>query len=1065
MPDQDPESVPSDLASGLAACPRISDARPALRRRLGPAVAAAIGTGFFTAAAIGAGADPPLPETVSFNRDVRPILSETCFPCHGPDENARRAKLRLDIPDAAFALRDGEAALEPGNPDQSLAWQRITDPDPDEQMPPPDSHLALTDGQKSILHRWIEQGAAYEQHWAFIPPDRPEPPAVADESWPANPIDRFVLARLEAEGLAPSPAAPDPVLARRLHLDLTGLPPSSEELAETVASIRSARAAGTPLASSPAVQSLLRSSAFGERMAVRWLDQARYADTNGYSIDGGRHMWLWRDWVIDAYTRNLPFDQFLTEQLAGDLLPGATEAQRVATGFSRNHMITHEGGTIPEENLTNYAADRVKTTGEVFLGLTLACAQCHDHKYDPISQREYFRLFAYFNTLSDRGLDGDGGFNAQPHIRANTPLRQDAEVAAIRTELTALTEKLHAPHQGQPAWEESLRQHLAGRGHAFDLAAADPIKVTTPNRAGASTIHEAERAVEISAGGGIAAYNVSVRLPALDRPVTGLRITFFPVEGALGFGSSGSFVLTSFSASAGAIPADQVDLYAPLAISGLTASRSAADRAVHHVLDDRNHNGWSPGDGADIPAHITFTFDQPLDARATPYLTAMLNFGNGSNAIARRFVVSAITGTDTDTNVPPAVQRALAGGGSDEDKEAVRSHFAETSPDLAPTRTRMANLTERLVALTSPQPTMVMDVAEAPRATHVLERGQYDQPREEVFPGTPAILPSLPDGPFGGRLGLARWLTDPTHPLTARVATNRLWEMLFGTGIVATTADFGAQGEFPSHPDLLDWLATEFVESGWDTRQLIGLIVSSATYQQYSGTTPEQLRTDPRNRLLARGARFRLDAEFVRDSALKISGLLVGRVGGPSVHPYQPAGLWKEVSHYGSSPATAQAFVQDHGENLYRRSLYTFWKRTVPPPSMATFDAPSRETCTVGRESTNTPLQALVLLNDPQFVEAARNFAARILAIPEPDRLDFAFRQALSRVPRPHEAEVIRAALGRERAYYEAHPGDAAALLQIGESPTDPGLPAVEHAAWTAVAQLVLNLSETITRP
>lgn len=1013
---------------------------------------------------------------VDYNRDVRPILSENCFACHGFDEASREAELRLDVSDSAVADRGGHAAIVAGDSAASEAWRRITSDDESEVMPPVDSHRELTAEQKEILRRWIDEGAVYAKHWAFIPPVKHALPDVADQTWVKNEIDRFVLAKLEDEGLQPSGEASRRMVIRRLFLDLTGLPPSVEEVEAFVADER-------PDAYERLVDQLLASPHFGERMALEWLDAARYADTNGFSIDGGRHMWLWRDWVINAYNVNMPYDQFLVEQLAGDLLTNRTDAQLVASGFQRNNMVTHEGGTIPEENLTNYNADRVKTLGEAVLGLTLGCAQCHDHKYDPLTQREYYQLFAYFNTLSDIGLDGNAGVNPQPYFEAKTVLPAD-EAPALRERITQLREELeHPAAEAVDEWIEEQQQALATRGRELELHATEVLKVSTPN-AGSGFDVEDSRFVKIAGAGGLVAYDVAMRLSATDKPITGVRVVFHPDAdapgGGWGFGKlptadakndaagKGTFVVTSFSASAESVTGDQVNLNLLREVRKATANTWRADYRPEGVLDT-GLSGWSPEVSHDGPVHLTLTFAEPIDASQTPYLTTQVNFGVNAPLVAKRFEFLAVTGEDDGSDLPAEIISIIRKPASDRaayERQAVAAYFVEHAEATKPQRVELANLEERLRVLTEKFQTMVMDEAEKPRDTFILERGNYAAPTEQVSPGTPAALPPLTAGAPTNRLGLAQWITLPNHPLTARVAVNRIWQTLFGTGIVKTTADFGAQGEWPSHPELLDWLAVDFVESGWDVKGLIRKIVTSATYRQTSATSDELIERDPANQLLARGPRFRLSAEFIRDASLKTSGLLVDRIGGPSVNPYTPGDLWREISHYGSSPATSQAFMQDHGEKLYRRSLYTYWKRTVPPPNMAAFDAPNREICTVQRASTTTPLQALVLLNDVQFVEASRALAERMIKHSDNDaaRLRWGFEECTSRPPTEEELVVLAVALGRERQRYSTDEAAAKAYLASGESVRDKQIAPAEHAAWSQAAALMMNLSEAVTR-
>lgn len=1006
-------------------------------------------------------------ESVDFSRDIRPILSDKCFACHGPDSENREADLRLDQRENVFASRDDDSIITPGSPEQSELIARVESDDPDIVMPPPDAGKTLSPEEVMLIRRWVDEGAEWKSHWAFVKPERPTVPVNPSSPWATNEIDHFIEKRLTQSGLSPEPIADRHQLIRRLYLDLTGLPPSSDE-------IRQFAVDESDKAYERLVDRLLDSPHYGERMTTAWLDQARYADTNGYSIDGGRHMWLWRDWVINAYNTNLPFDQFVVEQLAGDLLPDATIHQKVATGFNRNHMITHEGGTIPEENLVNYAADRVRTTAEVFLGLTMGCAQCHDHKFDPITQVDYYRFFAYFNTLDDRGLDGDGGRNASPTIKATSILGRDGkEVESLRRELAELKDQLAKPNTNQVAWEDRIRRELDERGRDFELHPVEVIKVTSPNRGSAYDVLD-DGTVFVPNGSGRSP-SISARI---DREnITGVRIVFYPDERfphqGIGHGRrdgfKGSLLLTSFSASANSVPSDQVDLYRIIPIRNVTASNSHSDYPPDGCLDPRDFTGWSPGHHVNDEQHITFQFEQPINASETPFITTMLVWGGGDGLTGGKYRIFAMTGNDPDTNIPADIEAIVGTNRSDRshtERIRLREHFAATARETSNIRYQIQNLEERLAHFTESQPVMIMNESEKPRETFILNRGQYDQPTVAVSCGTPDQIGNLGTEYPSNRLGLAMWLVDKDHPLTSRVAVNRLWQLLFGAGLVSTSADFGSQGQPPSHPELLDWLATEFIASGWDVKAMLKRIVMSSTYRQRSFVSFGKQKADPNNRLLSRGARFRLDGEFIRDAALKTSGLLSPRIGGPSVKPYQPFGLWREISHFGSTPATAQAFVQDHGDRLYRRSIYTYWKRTVPPPSMVTFDAPNREVCTIQRSRTNTPLQALVQLNDPQFVEASRAFAARILnsdCSSEKERIELAFLEGVSRLPNDAEIKIVRRLLNRETERYRATPSAADEHLAIGESDVT-AASRIEHAAWTTVARLVLNLSESITK-
>ncbi len=1039
----------------------------------------------------------------NYSRDIKPILSENCFSCHGPDEKGRKGKFRLDVAATAYTERNGFTPIKPGDLAASEIWQRLNSRDDDEVMPPPDSGHTVTSEQKQKIKAWIEQGAEYAEHWSFVAPKKAPVPAVA-RALPSNPIDAFVRAGLAREKLSPAPEADRATLIRRLSFDLTGLPPTAAEVQAFVAD-------RDPKAYENLVTRLLASPHFGERMAVDWLDAARYADTNGFSIDGGRHMWLWRDWVIQSFNDNKPYDRFLVEQLAGDLLPNHTDAELIASGFQRNNMVTHEGGTIPDENLTNYNADRVKTLGEAVLGLTLGCAQCHDHKFDPISQKDYYRTFAFFNTLGDKGLDGNAGVNPGPFVKTRTVLKTGEEVA-LRAQIAALESKLAQPDAAIfTAWEQREQALLASRGRNLRVHPVKVKKISTPNRAIVEVV--GENRVTIRQAGELAAFDILTELPKVDVPITGLRFTMHPVEefaqGGWGNGPTsravarmpakkatsvpakkgaaaatavdaapeqkGTFRLTAIAASVDAVPGDQVNLHKLEKISRVTANSWEPQNPPVGCLDPRNDDGWSPDLAIEGPVHLTATLARPLNPATAPYLTTQLNFGAGKGMIAGLVEVAVITGTDDGTDLPADVVAALAVPSARRTPEMVAllwKRCAADAQELNGDRITLANLRDRLASLTEPFMTMVMAVADKPRDTFILNRGDYSQPGLKVEVGTPAALPPMPEGAPKNRLGLAEWVVMKENPLTARVAVNRVWKLLFGAGLVATMADFGSQGEWPSHPELLDWLAVDFMERGWDVKQLVRLIATSATYRQSSAATPEQVERDPQNRLLARGPRFRLPAEFVRDNALAVSGLLVPSVGGPSVNPYTPGDLWREVSHYGSSPATSQTFVQDHGEKLYRRSLYTYWKRTAPPPSMMAFDAPNREVCTVARGNTTTPLQALVLLNDVQFVEAARALAERVLTQPaksrsseeDAKRLSWAFTECLSRPPTAKELGVLTAALKRERARYAKNEEAARTFLAAGESPRNEKLPVGEHAAWAQVAVLLMNLSETVTR-
>jgi hypothetical protein len=823
---------------------------------------------------------------IDFHRDVRPVLSDACFRCHGPDAAARKSGLRLDLREAALLpAKSGALPLVPGHPEQSEMFRRLTAPDPTEVMPPAEVHPPLTAEQRERIRRWIAEGAEYPRHWSLVPPVRTPVPSLPASTDPTggttrvtHPVDAFIQEALARQGLVPSPEADRTTLIRRVTLDLTGLPPTPSEVDAFLAD-------RTPSAYERVVDRLLTSPRYGERMAQDWLDVARYADSNGYQVDRDRELWAWRDWVIQAFNRNLPFDQFTVEQLAGDLLPNPTLDQRIATGFHRNHLVNEEGGVIAEEFLAEYCADRVETTATVWLGLTFNCARCHDHKFDPVTQRDFYSLLAFFHNVPEQGV-GNYGVN----IRRSTP-----------------------PFLQLPTPEQATR--------IADLRAA---------------LAETQR-----------------RLAQVDATLL----------------------------------ADLSDWLAR---------------------------------------------DLPATPAPTPEVKA--------------------------ARLKPADQR------NDAERKLLTEFRLGADPERAALARQAANWQSQIEAADLAIPvTLVMAERDTPRPTFILKRGAYDQPGEAVTPDSPAALPAFPAHLPRNRLGLARWLTDPRHPLTARVTVNRLWQSLFGQGLVRTPGDFGAQGEWPSHPELLDWLATEFVGSGWNVKSLVRLLVTSATYRQDSRSNPALLTADPENRWLARGPRYRLSAEAIRDQALSVAGLLAGPIGGPSVKPYHPPGLYEQVV----AGSSADSYVQDHGQSLYRRTLYTYWKRSVPNPALLLFDVPFRETCTVRRSRTTTPLQALNLLNDPTYVEAARGLARRLMlhgGAQPADRIRYGFRLVTGRHPQPRELTVLVAGFQRAAASYRPDPAGAAALLAVGESGTDATLDPVEWAAYTLVASTLLNLDETVTR-
>lgn len=1163
-------------------------------------------------------------EPIRYDRDVRPILADRCFKCHGPDAAKREAELRLDSFEGATEDRGGYAAVVPGDPDSSELWLRVNHDSPLEAMPPLGSNKrALSADEKALLRRWIEEGARYEPHWSFAPPQRPPLPAVQDEAWCRNPVDRFILAELEARGVGPSPDADPETRIRRVFLDLTGLPPTPEELDAFLGDAR-------PDAYERWVHKLLTEepyvSRYAERMAVPWLDAARYADTSGIHMDAGRQMWLWRDWVLAAYRDGMPFDRFLTEQIAGDLLPEATEAQKIASGFNRNHVTTDEGGAISEEYLVEYAVDRASTTGAVFLGLTLGCARCHEHKFDPVSQEEFYRFYAFFNSIEEPGLysqlpDPNRAF--EPFLVVPTA-EQKMELARLRRELEAANADVARTSPEEDAQMTAFFQELPQRAGVHwektELVAAE-------SSGGATLAVQADASVLASGANPERDDHVlTLRTDARNLRLLLLEALADPSlpEGRVGRAPNGNAVLTGVEAEAVSVRDPSQAEPVRLCWAWADYEQPNGDFRVVNVLNTADANGWAVGahmqpgnrvalllaeqpfgfaggtelrvklqyqsvyaqhtlgrvrlglgriadQGLDLlPAaaggwHLVGPFpgerDQLFDTAFGPEEGAALDFGRnfGFGNQYWRFVLEYADGR-VNNGLPDGVNASYVGKhvyapsartqpvslGSDDGfrlyvngaeaaarqvdrslaadqdqaalalqpgRNAVVMKIVNTgglagfyhrmqpgadqlpgelvagllpasarwseldgrmatawklnfSPSFRQRKERISALEQQLGQLEQAQPrTMVMAELPQPRETYMLVRGQYDHPdKSKAVPrGVPAALGTMPDGAPADRRGLAEWMTAPGNPLVARVAVNRLWEVVFGNGIVRTSEDFGMQGEWPSHPELLDWLAVEFRESGWDLKGMMAMLVTSSTYRQSSRLRPEVAERDPDNRWLAYFPRRRLGAEQVRDQALYVAGLLVERLGGASVKPYQPEGLWQEVAMLQSN---TREYVRGMGDELWRRSLYTYWKRACPPPSMLTLDAPTREFCTIRRASTNTPLQALVLWNDEQFVEAARVLAQRTLAGTgdEQERLTQLFRRCTGRAPDSVELQELAGALQWFRTRYRQAPSDAEKLLQAGEAPMTEGADPAELASWTMLANAVLNLDATISR-
>ena len=1037
----------------------------------------------------------PLSGAVEFNRDIRPILSDKCFTCHGPDSKNRLTKLRFDTEAGAKQDLGGRFAIVSGDPARSEMIRRITASNPATRMPPATSAYKLTAVEIEQIRRWIEEGARWQQHWAWIAPQRAEVPKVREGSWPRNPVDSFVLERLEREGLHPSPEADRERLIRRVTLDLTGLPPVPADVDAFVAD-QSANAY------EKVVDRLLASPRYGERMAERWLDAARYADSHGYQTDGEREMWRWRDWVIDAFNQNMPFDRFTIEQIAGDMLPNATLDQKIASAFNRNHRANAEGGIVPDEYQVEYVVDRVSTTATVWMGITLGCARCHDHKYDPFSQKEFYRVFAYFNNVPEKGRIRKVG-NTEPMIPAPTREQQpvlrelERKLEAGQAKFAALEPELA---NAQRRWEQSLDRSQPlnwsiVRGLTNHYALSDKAGNDVPKGGGngqpaLGTWREGTTAFVDGQTGRAAVFDGKLFLDAGDTAAFNQDSRFTLAAWVNPAEPSGALITRTPDVSekegrgeflqgyglflkAGKLQFTLVSRWNDNAMQVETERAIALNRWTHVLV---TYDGSRTGDGVRIYVDGKLEKQTVLldDLTSATKVKEPLRIGAGGGS-ANRFRGRMEDVRLYDVALSPEQAAVVATAQSIRDIAAlgrarrnqaqadkIRLYFVENHApaDVAQAWKELLAAREERDRFVATLPTvMVMQEMPTPRETHVLIRGAYDKPGEKVTAGLPAVLPALPPGTPNNRVGLARWLVDPSNPLTARVIVNRFWEIYFGTGLVKTVDDFGSQGEWPSHPALLDWLATEFMRTGWNMKAMHRLIVTSATYRQSSRVAPELQQRDPENRLLARGPRFRLPAEIVRDQALFAAGLMVEKIGGPSVRPYQPAGLWKEILN--------EDYSQDHGESLYRRSLYTFWRRTAPPPSMMNFDAAGRETCTVSRSRTNTPLQALDLMNDTAYLEAARVLAARVMRVggsTPAERIALAFRLVTGRRPAAGEIEVLLHGFHYHLDKYLTDRQAAIHYLSQGEHARDETLDPAELAAYTVIASLILNLDETITK-
>ncbi|MHB8635388.1 MAG: DUF1553 domain-containing protein [Fimbriimonadaceae bacterium] len=1025
---------------------------------------------------------PPGEEKIDFNRDIRPILANKCLSCHGQDPEAVQGGLKLNVRASAISKLDtGHFAIVPGHPEQSEVIRRITSKDPDVMMPPPDSNKTLSDDDRATLRKWIVEGAEYKEHWGFVLPVRWPLPAVKLKGWVRNPIDTFALSKLESYGLKPSPEADKATMLRRVSLDITGLPPTPEELHSYLAD-------KSPDAYEKEVDRLLASPRYAERMAMDWMDYARYADSNGYQSDWERFQWRWRDWVINAFNKNMPYNEFIIKQLAGDLLPHPTLNDRIATGFNRNHRINTEGGVIPEEWRTETVIDRVETTSEVFLGLTAGCARCHDHKYDPITQKDFYSLYAYFNNVPETGSGVEMPVNHRPYIKAPTKAQQP-EYFGLQAKLKTLDARMlaveHAHEEEAQTWvmppaagTEALASATIARYRLGDQPAVTDGKGPAPTVVGKVKFAPGRSTGAVATTDGAYLDLGNVANFERDKPF-GFAAWINPAaQGGSAFSKMDTkadyrgwdLYMADNKPAVHLISKWPTDALKVISMAALPMGRWS------HVAVTYDGSGKAAGVHIYIDGKVTKTqveTDQ-LKGSIQSTVTAKVGTRTGSDsfkgqvddlAFFNRVLTPAEIAPLAKVNAARPLLRVPLAKRTEDQKLTIAASWSEVhDPSFAAltaqekkTQTAFDDLDSKVVTV------MVMEEMAKPRQAHVLIRGQYDHPGAKVYPRTPKALPQPPPGTPKNRLGLAEWIASPENPLTARVQVNRLWERCFGIGIVATGDDFGTRADFPSHPKLLDWLATEFVRLHWNIKAMLKEIVMSATYRQSSNSTPAAISADPANRLLARGPRFRLPAEVIRDQAIYEAGMLTEKLGGPSVRPYQPNGIWDDVSVYGN----LHNYKHDVGPNLHRRSLYTFWKRTAPPPEMTLFDVPGRELCTMERARTDTPLQALVLLDDETFIEASRALAQKAIRVAGTDprrRISYMFTAMTGREPTPAELNILGKGFWERFAHYQKDDNDADRLINIGDWPTPSNLDPAALAAYTTVASTILNLDETITQ-
>lgn len=1038
-------------------------------------------------------AEDKVPEKIRFNEHVRPILSDKCFHCHGPDEKHIKGKLQLHTLEGALknlSKKGKRFAIVPGNVEKSTLWERVTTDDEDDIMPPPETNKSLNAHEKAILKKWIEQGAEYEDHWAFIPVRNPQAPKVSG-NWGTNDIDKFVLAKLNAAGLSPQNEASKESLIRRLTFDLTGLPPTLEEI-DAFLKDKSKNAYEN------LIERLLRSPKYGEHMARYWLDAARYGDTHGLHLDNYRSMWPYRDWVINAFNENMPFDQFTTEQLAGDLLPNRTIENQVASGFNRCNVTTSEGGSIAEEYYVRYAVDRTSTTSTVWLGLTAACATCHDHKFDPISAKEFYSMYGFFNNITENAMDGNKA--KVPPIVYLYSEEDKKKLANLDQQIAGLNKDLAPWDKNSKLYKDWLAEAESGK-----------LEIKKPERPYLHLRFEDIKGLEIPMEGSAAptAQLKSKELNIAKHITNGKSGQALKLDGKdfVEVGEFANFERDQGFSYGGWIKHNGLNGAALISKMDNTSYHRGwdlyfeGDKAVVHIINDWPGDALKVTTNAKVPknkwVHVFATYDGSSSAGGIKI------YFNGKNQavrvnnktltktikskatlnIGRRYTSAPFKGEIDDVMVfdrtlspievvglygklpVENILKTVADKRNNKQKNELHQFYLENfSEGYQELNKKLQGLKGKKKKIEDATPTtLVMEERKTPRGAYVLERGQYDQRREKVEPNTPAFLPAFPKDAPKNRLGFAKWLLLKDHPLTSRVTINRYWQQLFGTGIVKTAEDFGSQGEWPSHPLLLDHLAHKFMHEGWDVKKMMKYMLMSSAYKQKTVATDKALKVDPYNRLVSRGPRFRLDAEMLRDNALAISGLLIDKIGGEPVKPYQPKGVWKSVAYVGSNTST---FKQDKGDKLYRRTLYTFIKRTAPPPVMAAFDAPNRESCTVRRERTNTPLQALQLMNDIQFIEAARVLAEKTLKAQSDDsvRIKDMFRRLTARFPSEKEMAIIVKTLDSIRQEYKAKPQDAESLISQGEAPVDKSLDKVELASWTLLANQLLNLDEVITK-